>query len=129
MRCLPHYDGFCLFDSRYTDFKSTNTPSMRHCRSIWHSGMKGSGRAFIIRFWTGIIPIIPTIGFRTSMRNRVQDAVHNFDNYLDYMHSQVEELCTNYGKIDVLWFDYSYDDVCGAEWRLLVAWCVHTSRM
>ena len=31
-----HHDGFCLFDSQYTDFKSTNTPMAGTLsRSLW----------------------------------------------------------------------------------------------
>ena len=30
----------------------------------------------------------------------------DFSRYLDYMHAQVRELCTNYGKLDLLWFDF-----------------------
>lgn len=33
------------------------------------------------------------------------------------MHAQVRELCTNYGKLDLLWFDFSYDGHCGEDWR------------
>ena len=53
------------------------------------------------------------------MRNNeaYKDVVHNFDNYLDYMHKQVRELCTNYGQIDLLWFDFSYDHLRGEAWR------------
>lgn len=40
-----------------------------------------------------------------------------FDRYLDYMHHQVEELCTNYGKLDILWFDFSYENMRGEKWR------------
>jgi len=42
---------------------------------------------------------------------------HDFDNYLKYMHGQVEELCTNYGTIDIFWFDFSYDDMAGEKWK------------
>jgi len=42
---------------------------------------------------------------------------HDLDRYLDYMHGQVKELCTNYGKIDIFWFDFSYDDMSGETWR------------
>jgi len=42
---------------------------------------------------------------------------HDFANYLKYMHAQVEELCTNYGKIDIFWFDFSYDDMKGEKWE------------
>ena len=41
-----------------------------------------------------------------------KDDVYDFDNYLKYMHGQVKELVTNYGKLDLLWFDFSYGDMC-----------------
>ena len=40
----------------------------------------------------------------------------NWDNYVTFMHNQVREICTNYGQIDVLWFDFSYDDMMGEKW-------------
>jgi len=33
------------------------------------------------------------------------------------MHGQVAELLTNYGKIDIMWFDFSYDNLMGEAWR------------
>lgn len=33
------------------------------------------------------------------------------------MHGQIEELVTNYGKIDILWFDYAYEDLRGEAWK------------
>jgi alpha-L-fucosidase len=33
------------------------------------------------------------------------------------MHGQVEELCTNYGKIDIFWFDFSYGEMTGEKWK------------
>ncbi len=33
------------------------------------------------------------------------------------MHGQVRELVTGYGKLDLLWFDFSYDDMAGEKWR------------
>ena len=33
------------------------------------------------------------------------------------MHNQVRELMTNYGKIDILWFDFSYEGHFGEDWR------------
>ena len=41
----------------------------------------------------------------------------DFYRYLAYMHGQIEELVTNYGKIDILWFDYAYDELRGEAWR------------
>jgi alpha-L-fucosidase len=46
-----------------------------------------------------------------------RNKTYHFDNYIEYMHGQVRELCTNYGKIDIMWFDFSYDDLTGEKWR------------
>ena len=48
------------------------------------------------------------------------------------MHGQVKELVTNYGKLDLLWFDFSYDDMTGEKMesnRLNLKWYVIISRM
>jgi alpha-L-fucosidase len=46
-----------------------------------------------------------------------QDGERRFDRYLTYLHGQVRELCSNYGKIDILWFDFSYDEMAGEKWQ------------
>ena len=53
------------------------------------------------------------------MRNNpaYKDEKINFDKYLEYMHGQVKELVTGYGKLDLLWFDFSYDDMTGEKWK------------
>lgn len=33
------------------------------------------------------------------------------------MHAQVEELFTDYGRLDILWLDYAYDKMVGEVWR------------
>lgn len=117
-----HHDGFCLFDSALTDFKSTNTKAGRDfvrefldaCRE---EGIK-AGLYFSIIDWRH--PDFPKYGDRQHpMRNREEykDEKIDFDRYLDYMHAQVKELVTNYGKLDILWFDFAYDDMCGEKWR------------
>jgi alpha-L-fucosidase len=50
-------------------------------------------------------------------RPEARDKKRDLNKYLDYMHGQVRELMTNYGKIDILWFDYSYDKMTGETWR------------
>ena len=37
--------------------------------------------------------------------------------YIEYMHNQVRELMTNYGKIDILWFDFHYNEMTGEKWE------------
>ncbi|MGN0329926.1 MAG: alpha-L-fucosidase [Kineothrix sp.] len=117
-----HHDGFCLFDSALTDYKATNTKAGRDlvrefvdaCRQ---EGLR-VGLYFSIIDWHH--PDFPKYGDRQHpMRNREEykEEEIDFDRYLDYMHGQVKELVTGYGRLDLMWFDFSYDDMCGERWR------------
>ena len=117
-----HHDGFCLFDSKYTDFKSTNTKFGRDLvkefvEAVRAEGLK-VGLYFTLLDWDH--PDYPHYGDRNHpMRNNPAETNEgrDFNRYLDYMHSQIREICTNYGKLDLLWFDFSYDDMRGEKWR------------
>ncbi len=117
-----HHDGFCLYDSKYTDYKATNTKAGRdlvreYVEAFRAEGLK-VGLYFSIIDWYH--PDYPAFGDRQHpMRDNeaYRGKRHDFDNYLRYMHAQIEELVTNYGQIDLLWFDFSYDDLCGEAWR------------
>lgn len=117
-----HHDGFCLFDSALTEYKATNTKAGRDlvrefvdaCRE---EGIR-VGLYFSIIDWSH--PDFPKYGDRQHpMRNNeaYKDEKIDFDRYLEFMHGQVKELVNNYGKLDILWFDFSYDDMCGEKWK------------
>jgi len=117
-----HHDGFCLFDSALTDFKATNTPAGRDLIREYVDAFRAEG--IKIGFYYSVIdwhhPHFPH--YEDSIHPRrgdseYKDYKYDFNIYLDYMHGQVKELCTNYGKIDVLWFDYSYDNLVGEAWK------------
>ena len=117
-----HHDGFCLFDSKLTDYKATNTPAGRDLVREFVDAFRAQG--IKIGFYYSIIdwhhPDFPHYGDRNHPERdneAFKGAKHNFDNYLEYMHGQVRELCENYGKIDIMWFDFSYDDMTGEKWR------------
>jgi alpha-L-fucosidase len=117
-----HHDGFCLFDSKYTDYKATNTKAGRdlvreYVEAFRAEGIK-VGLYYSIFDWHH--PDFPAFGDKHHpMRDNEawRGKKHDFDNYLRYMHAQVEELMTGYGQIDLLWFDFSYDDLWGEAWR------------
>lgn len=117
-----HHDGFCLYDSAYTDFKSTNTPAGRDFVREFLDAARDCGlRAglyFSLIDWRH--PDFPHYGDRYHpMRDdpAYGNENRNFDRYLEYLHNQVRELCTNYGKLDLLWFDFSYDHLRGDAWK------------
>jgi len=117
-----HNDGFCLFDSEYTDFKATNTRAGRDlireyieaCRA---EGLK-VGLFYSLIDWNH--PDYPHYGdaFHPQRNNiSTKDQPRDFNRYIEYMHAQVKELCTKYGKIDILWFDFSYGEMSGEKWQ------------
>jgi len=117
-----HHDGFCLYDSAYTDFKSTNSPAGRDFVREFLDAARDCGlRAglyFSIIDWRH--PDFPHYGDKQHpMRNDPAYSNENrdFNRYLDYFHAQVREVCSNYGKLDLLWFDFSYDGLRGEAWR------------
>lgn len=117
-----HHDGFCLFDSQYTEFKSTNTKCGRDLVAEFVEAVRAEGLKVGIYFslidWSD--DNYPHFGDRHHpMRNKPEYSNENrdFDCYLDYMHNQVREICTNYGKLDILWFDFSYGEMAGEKWR------------
>ena len=117
-----HHDGFCLFDSKLTDYKSTNNCGRdlvaEFLEAFREEGIR-VGLYFSIIDWHH--PDFPHYGDRQHpMRNNesFKNDGRNWDNYLNYMHGQIKELLTNYGKLDIMWFDFSYGpDMFGEKWR------------
>jgi len=117
-----HHDGFCLFDSKLTDYKSTNTPCGRDLVREFLEAFRAEGIKvglyFSIIDW--VHPGYPHYGdsIHPMRENQAfKGKSHDFDSYLEYMHGQVREICSNYGKLDILWFDYSYGEMTGEKWR------------
>ena len=121
-----HHDGFCLFDSQYTDFKSTNTKCGRDLVREYVDAVRAEGLK--VGFYYSLLDWYhddyPHYGDKQHpMRDdpAYGNEGRDFDRYLTYMHNQVRELCTNYGKIDILWFDFSYEDqynvMRGEKWK------------
>lgn len=117
-----HHDGFCLFDSAYSDYKCTNTRAgrdlVREFVDACHEEGIRAGLYFSIIDWHH--PDYPKYGdlFHPMRNNEAfKDEKIDFDRYLDFMHNQVRELVTNYGKLDILWFDFAYGEMTGEKWR------------
>lgn len=117
-----HHDGFCLFDSKLTDFKATNTPAGRDLIREYVDAFRAEGIAVglyysIIDWHHDDYPGYGDKAHPDRDNPAAKDKPIRFDRYLDYMHGQVKELLTEYGKIDIMWFDFSYDDMTGEKWR------------
>lgn len=108
-----HHEGFCLFDSQYTDYKSTNTPCGRDLVREYVDAFRAEGLK--IGFYYSLIdwhhpdfPIDIKHPRRKDANAEELDRGRDMKRYAQYMRDQVTELLTNYGKIDILWCDFSY---------------------
>ncbi len=117
-----HHDGFCLFDSSLTDYKATCTPAGRDLVREFVEAFRAEnlkvGLYYSLPDWHH--PDYPAWGDRQHpMRSNPEyrDKKHDWSNYVDYLHGQVRELCVNYGRLDIMWFDFSYWDKRGDAWR------------
>lgn len=117
-----HHEGFCLFDSKYTDYKATNTPYGKDLIKEYVEAFRAEGLK--VGFYYSLIdwhhPDF-TIDSRHPQRQE-SDADYarlnkgrDMNKYRLYMKNQVTELLTNYGEISVIWFDYSYPGKHGKD--------------
>jgi alpha-L-fucosidase len=111
-----HHDGFCMFDSKYTDYKITSPKTPFHTnpkadvtKEIF-SAFRNEG------LWIGAYfskpdwhnedywwPQFPP--FDRNVNYDIASYPEKWNKFVDFTHNQVMELCTNYGKVDILWFD------------------------
>ena len=91
---VKHHDGFCLYDTKLTDYKSTSPAA------AWRHDVMAD-----------IAAACHEAGLRLFIYYSQPDWHHpdylaeHHDRYVQYLHGQVRELLTNYGRIDGLWFD------------------------
>ncbi|MGZ3948217.1 MAG: alpha-L-fucosidase [Flavisolibacter sp.] len=111
-----HHDGFCMFDSKYTDYKITDkacpfssNPRSNVAREIFSAFRKEN-------FWIGAYFSKPDWHsdyywwkeFPQADRNANYSILKHPDQwkkFVDYTHNQINELVSDYGKIDILWLD------------------------
>ena len=92
-----HHDGYCLWDSKTDDFNAAKT---------------GPGRDLIAEYVEALRKRDLRVGFYYSLPNwrwhawwDTEKYAHELPLVRQEIHDQVEELMTNYGHIDILWYD------------------------
>ena len=121
-----HHEGFCLFDSKFTDYKATNTPYGKDLIKEYVEAFRAEGLK--VGFYYSLIdwhhpdytidsnhPQRQTSDTAYARLNKGKD----MNKYREYMKNQVRELLTNYGQISVIWFDFSFPGKNGkgrADW-------------
>jgi alpha-L-fucosidase len=108
-----HHDGFCLWDTDLTDYKATNTPYGRDLLRPLVEAFRERG--FKVGFYHSLIdwhhPEFPVDLFHPQRDDEDFRAAHagrDISKYADYLHGQVRELLTRFGRIDIMWYDFSY---------------------
>jgi alpha-L-fucosidase len=110
-----HHEGFCLFDSKFTDYKSTNTPYGKDIIKEYVEAFRAEGLK--VGFYYSLIdwhhpdytidsnhPQRQTSDSAYARLNKGKD----MNKYREYLKNQVRELLTNYGEISIIWFDFSF---------------------
>ena len=106
MLAAKHRDGFCLFDSKLTDYDVMSTPLKRDVVKELTDACRAAGLEIFFYYsladwhhpdywpwgWSG---------------TRIPGRTRHGDNskYIEYYQGQIRELCTNYGKIAGIWLD------------------------
>jgi len=111
-----HHDGFCMFDSKYTNYKITDpscpfssNPKSNVTKEIFDAFRKEN-------FWVGAYFSKPDWHsdyywwkkFPPADRNAnysIQKYPEQWKKFVDYTYHQIDELMTDYGKVDILWLD------------------------
>ena len=120
-----HHEGFCLFDSKYTDYKSVKTPAKRDLVKEYVDAFRAEG--IKIGFYYSLIdwhhPDFPIDGVHPQRLDKdapdsAWDRINkgrDMSKYRTYLYNQVTELLTKYGKIDIIWLDFSYPGKRGKD--------------
>jgi alpha-L-fucosidase len=111
-----HHDGFCMFDTKYTDYRITDKdcpfskdPRSNITKEVFDAFRKDN-------FWIGAYFSKPDWHsdyywwkkFPASDRNcnySIQKHPDQWKKFVDYTHNQINELMSDYGKVDILWLD------------------------
>lgn len=107
-----HHDGFCLWDSKTTDFKfnSAKSPFKRDLLKELYTELQGEN----IPIWTYFSKPDWNHNDYWDQSLPIEDRTVNYDptkkpekwaSYKEFVHAQIRELMTNYGKLDCLWLD------------------------
>jgi len=87
-----HHDGFSMFDSKVTDYKISNSPFKRDVVKELADACHKAGLKLGYYY-------SPVDWYHPDYRTQ------NHARYIKFMHAQLREICSNYGKIDIIWFD------------------------
>jgi len=96
--CTRQHPGYSLFDSKFSDFSAPKMAPKRDLVAEYVEACRKKG--IRIGFYYSLLDWRYPAYFSGPQNDK-----DGWSEFLEYVHGQVRELCTNYGKIDVLWYD------------------------
>jgi alpha-L-fucosidase len=109
-----HHEGFCLWDSKYTDYKATNTPAGRDLlkpmvQAFRSRGLR-TGFYHSLLDWHHPHYVLDNVHgpYRDHPDRAKMNQGRDQAKYAQYLYNQTRELLTKFGQVDVLWYDFSY---------------------
>ncbi len=100
-----HHSGFCMWDTRTTDFNIMNTEYGKDLLREYVDAVRAEGLAVGLYYSPEDFLFLHENGQAVRRRFLEPLPVDMMNEYVDYIGAQCLELMTNYGKIDVLFFD------------------------
>lgn len=102
-----HVDGFCMWDSKRTDFKVTRTPYAKDTLAMLADACHRRKMPLCVYYSLADMnhPNYPSAGRPYELPAPEPGDAPDLAKYLDYVKAQVRELCTNYGEIHGFWWD------------------------
>ena len=117
-----HHEGFCMFDSDFTDYDIMNTPYGQDIIKKWVEAFRAEGLK--IGFYYSLIDwhhpeyTIDRIHPQSVETQEEYDELNkdrDMGIYRKYLKNQVREILTKYGKIDIIWLDFSFPGEFGKD--------------
>jgi alpha-L-fucosidase len=111
-----HHDGFCMFDTKFTDYKITDEECPFHTHPKANIALEIFDAFRAEDMWTGAYFSKPDWhcddywwpNFATPDRNvnyDIKTYPERWERYVQFTHNQILELMTDYGPMDILWLD------------------------
>jgi len=95
-----HHEGFCHFDSKLTDYCAPKQGPGRDLVKEYVEAARAEGLR--VGFYYSLMDWHHPDGARCATDEAARRR------FVDYIHGQIRELLTNYGKIDILWYDVAW---------------------
>ncbi|MBX5479563.1 MAG: alpha-L-fucosidase, partial [Pyrinomonas methylaliphatogenes] len=95
-----HHEGFCLFETQTTNYCAPKQAAGRDLVREFVEAARAEGLR--VGFYYSLMDWHHPDGARCAEDEAARKR------FVEYIHTQIRELMTNYGKIDILWYDVAW---------------------